>query len=71
MASSTLKEENIVHSHENVNDNDKSTAWVEGAAGDGIGEYVQLNFSFEGNITSVSMINGYAKSMILIIKITG
>lgn len=62
VASSTLKEENIAHNPENVNDNDKSTAWVEGAAGDGIGEYVQLNFSFEGSIANVSMINGYAKS---------
>lgn len=61
-ASSTLKEENILHNPENVNDNDKSTAWVEGAEGDGIGEYVQLNFSFEGSITTVSMINGYSKT---------
>lgn len=40
-----------------------TTAWVEGAEGDGVGEYLQ--YTFKGNcprITKVQILNGYVKS---------
>lgn len=54
---------NIKYDSEMANDHDTETAWVEGADGDGEGEY--LSFVFTGKcprITTVKIINGYAKN---------
>jgi hypothetical protein len=61
-ASSYLVEPSISHVAANICDYSADTAWVESAAGDGIGEYVQLDFNREVSFSTISIINGYAKS---------
>lgn len=48
----------------NVMDGNNNTAWVEGASGDGVGEYIQCNYNGTGPITihGFSMKTGYVKS---------
>lgn len=43
-------------------DGNRSTAWVEGASGHGIGEYMVIEFSRATQLSKASFINGYAKS---------
>jgi hypothetical protein len=46
-----------------VNDDNPNTAWVEGAPGDGIGEYIILYTTLPKNVNSmISIRNGYQKS---------
>jgi len=64
-ASSTLSPINgIYYNVSNLTDYDSSTAWVEGASGNGYGETV--SFSYKGSQTAqiqgVEIVNGYAKS---------
>ena len=64
-ASSTLSPINgVYYNVSNLTDYDSSTAWVEGASGNGYGETV--TFSYKGSQTAqiqgVEIVNGYAKS---------
>lgn len=64
-ASSTLSPINgIYYNASNLTDYDSSTAWVEGASGNGYGETV--TFSYKGSqiaqIQGAEIVNGYAKS---------
>ena len=72
-ASSALKSNGkIEYSANNSHDFDKNTAWVEGVAGYGIGEYIEYSFDFtedqhkfyKGNlgINEILLANGYKKS---------
>ena len=61
-ASSELAESNITHHPQNVVDGDKSTAWVEGSSGDGVGEWIKLESNTEQTVSGFSIINGYTKS---------
>lgn len=62
-ASSELSEYNMVHSVERLVDGDTSTAWVEGAAGQGIGEAVTFDFDGEYLIQGIKIGAGYQKSV--------
>lgn len=47
----------------NLVDNNWSTAWIEGAAGNGYGEYVLFTYTgSQAQIQGISIVNGYAKS---------
>ena len=46
----------------NLLDGDPATAWVEGIDGDGIGEYIALQFSEPTELYSIDFLNGYTKS---------
>jgi hypothetical protein len=43
-------------------DGDVRTAWVEGAAGDGIGEWVKVSYDSPMKISSIYFANGYGKT---------
>lgn len=48
----------------NVDDDDPGTAWVEGAKGHGVGEWIQVEFTGEFTevpISKIGIISGYAK----------
>lgn len=45
----------------NVIDNNKATAWVEGAEGDGIGEYLTLFADVNAPVNGIKILNGYNK----------
>jgi len=60
-ASSELKEVGYNHETKNVIDNNKTTAWVEGSADDGIGEWIKLENDSTQNISGIKIINGYTK----------
>ncbi len=62
--SSTLTDKNnkFLYDIDNIFDNDDNTAWVEGSEGDGIGEWIQLDFDEEYNIERIDIISGYSKS---------
>lgn len=51
------------YSPENVYDGNYKTAWVEGAAGHGIGEWIEYTFTDPQYIKSISIANGYTKSL--------
>lgn len=46
----------------NADDADPRTAWVEGAAGDGIGEWIQVSYDAPMPISSIYFSNGYGKN---------
>ncbi|HPW19044.1 MAG TPA: hypothetical protein PLP83_11805 [Candidatus Aminicenantes bacterium] len=46
----------------NLFDNDLNTAWVEGAAGGGVGEWVEVQLEEGVYIEAVGIINGYTKN---------
>jgi hypothetical protein len=53
----------ITYEARNAHDFSFKTAWVEGAAGDGIGEYLEYRFDNESpRITEIIIHNGYVKS---------
>lgn len=58
-ASSTAKGSYQV---ENLLDQNTSTAWVEGKEGQGIGEWVEIEFEAYSNIKALFLANGYLKS---------
>ena len=61
-ASSTLYDGIGDYNCYNINDYDLSTAWVEGASGNGIGEYVDLFFPAGTVITGGTIYPGYYKN---------
>ena len=46
---------------ENVIDGNTSTCWVEGAAGHGIKEWIQIHLPRPMTVTKISILNGYNK----------
>lgn len=46
----------------NLTDGRSSTAWVEGAAGDGVGEYIAIEFDAPVSISGMEVANGYGKN---------
>jgi hypothetical protein len=46
----------------NLADSDRSNAWVEGAKGDGIGEWVEIRFNQLQAFSTIVVVNGCAKS---------
>ncbi|WP_378174649.1 hypothetical protein [Aquimarina sp. SS2-1] len=64
-ASSTLRSRNVsAFSYHPTNLYDKSieTAWFEGVEGDGIGEYIEMEFFTPIDIATITISNGYGKS---------
>jgi hypothetical protein len=62
-ASSWLKEsDGTEHPPSAVKDQDRSTAWVEGAEGDGIGEHLTLVLAKPSNVRRMGIVNGFMKS---------
>ncbi|MFC1567157.1 VWA domain-containing protein, partial [bacterium] len=60
-SSSSILEHKDRYSHKNVVDGDMFTAWAEGAKGDGIGEWIMLNFKEKKNLEYIGIIPGYTK----------
>lgn len=46
----------------NAVDDNVNTAWVEGAEGDGIGEWLEFEAAGIHEVSGIKLINGYAKS---------
>lgn len=61
-ASSVLEENTITHYAENICDGDVGTAWVESASGQGLGEFVCINFDGTYGIDGIRLYAGYQKS---------
>jgi len=64
-ASSILKTDAInrfTYEPTNLFDNDLNTAWVEGVAGSGMGEWVEIQFEKGVHVEAVGFINGYTKN---------
>ena len=62
-SSSVLKDDNgISYDPILVSDNDDSTAWVEGAKGNGVNEWIQLEFEGDIVIKEIFVTNGYTKN---------
>lgn len=53
---------NINYTGENIIDDNLKTAWVEGATGNGINEWIRFNFTKNVIITGFDIIIGYTKS---------
>ena len=51
-----------VYQPENVADGDRTTAWVEGVAGDGIGESLTIILEEPRRVTEIGIVPGYTKS---------
>lgn len=51
----------ITYKPENVIDGNIATAWVEGHAGDGVGEWLQLDFGQNSVVDSLIIYNGYQR----------
>lgn len=67
-ASSSLSEYNMTHAPERAADGDLSTAWVEGADGQGIGETIVFLFDGDYSVNGISINAGYQKSSDLYYK---
>ena len=52
----------------NVYDGEKNTAWVEGVAGDGIGESISFSADREQKVSGLKILNGYCKSLDVYMK---
>lgn len=64
-ASSTLKTDAINrfgYDPEKLFDADLNTAWVEGVPGNGVGEWVEVEFAGSKNLAAIGIINGYTKN---------
>lgn len=61
-ASSSLAEADVVHSPERIMDGNISTAWVEGASGQGIGESVVFMFDNVYTVEGLWVAAGYQKN---------
>ena len=57
-ASSELIQKSKNYKVENVIDNNKSTAWIEGVDGDGIGEYIKFSSKNTFRVDKIDIING-------------
>ena len=55
-ASSELKEKNIIYSAKNLDNQDGNAPWVEAVKGDGIGEYIHIQYD---QIQALIISNGY------------
>jgi len=63
VSSSLTSQGENVYTAQSVSDDDVRTAWVEGAKGYGIGEYVEFIFNYNApRATSVTISNGYNKN---------
>ncbi|TKH33325.1 hypothetical protein C1I59_23220 [Paenibacillus polymyxa] len=63
VASSTLPDQaGNSYAARNIMDGDASTAWCEGVKGDGIGEWIKIDFGSMQELKGVELINGLAKS---------
>lgn len=60
-ASSTLKLGAFEYPAVNLVDGDPSTAWAEGAKGDGVGQWVDVTLPYERTVREVRILPGYAK----------
>lgn len=58
-ATTTLSEGKLVHYPERIIDGDITTAWVEGAEGNGYGETITLEFDAPFSVTSFKIYSGY------------
>lgn len=67
-ASSTLVQSPYSYAPENITDGDRSTAWVEGAGGNGIGENVTLTYDGTYLMQGFRIRNGYQKKSDLYTK---
>lgn len=67
-ATSSLPENDMVHVPERMLDQNKATAWIEGADGLGIHESVTICFEEEGLITIFDICPGFQKSKDLYLK---
>lgn len=47
---------------EKLFDGDLNTAWVEGAHGNGVGEWVEVEFAASKGLTAIGIVNGYTKN---------
>jgi hypothetical protein len=64
-ASSVLKTDVINrfnYEPKNLIDNDLNTAWVEGVAGSGVGEWVEIQCASDAYVEAIGIINGYTKN---------
>ncbi|MGG4216919.1 discoidin domain-containing protein [Paenibacillus jamilae] len=62
-ASSTLSDQaGNSYAARNIMDGDASTAWCEGVKGDGIGEWIKIDFGSVQELNGFKLINGLAKS---------
>ncbi|MBN1602816.1 MAG: discoidin domain-containing protein [Chitinispirillaceae bacterium] len=52
------------YSHKNAVDGKLSTAWVEGDSGDGIGEWIKLDFGAPVDLQYLGIVNGYKKTSV-------
>ncbi|AET57871.1 von Willebrand factor A [Paenibacillus terrae HPL-003] len=63
IASSTLPDQaGNSYAARNIMDEDTSTAWCEGVKGDGIGEWIKIDFGSMQELRGFELINGLAKS---------
>lgn len=67
-ATSALSEYNMTHSSDRIMDNDTSTAWVEGVAGQGEGESVTFTFDGVYKVSGFVIYGGYQKNSDLYYK---
>lgn len=58
----TQSDYNLYHTPDRMTDGDLSTAWVEGASGDGIGEWVAFTFDGTYLVSGIQIYAGYQKS---------
>lgn len=61
-ASSSLSEYNMTHFPNRLTDGDYTTGWVEGAAGQGVGEFVKFTFDNDFTFNGVTVYAGYHKN---------
>ncbi|MFH0853671.1 MAG: hypothetical protein V1853_04685 [bacterium] len=64
-ASSTLISTGYDYSPSQVIDQDFSTSWVEGVEGDGINEWIKMQFTGAGQINTLGIVPGFAKNTTL------
>lgn len=63
IASSTLPDQaGNSYADQNIMDGDASTAWCEGVKGDGIGEWIKIDFGSMQELKGFELFNGLAKS---------
>lgn len=60
-ASSHLVQKSMNYKVENVIDNNPSTAWIESASDDGIGEFIQFSSDKTFRVDKIDIINGFSK----------
>ena len=61
-ASSHLIQKSMNYKVENVNDDNPSTAWIEGVSDDGIGQFIQFSSNNTFRVDKIDIINGFSKN---------